>query len=219
MKKEKRFLLSGLVLFMLFTLWTFMVQTVDIKPVGVKGTDVGFASLNTLVFEFTGVNMTLYHITDWLGLVPVAVGLVFAVLGFTQLVKRRSLFKVDADILILGVYYIVVVAGYLVFEMIPINYRPVLINGYMEASYPSSTTLLVLGVMPTLSEQADRRVKNRNIRKYVKGFTLLFSAFMVAGRLLSGVHWLTDIIGSVLLSVGLFCMYKGVVLLFGTRKN
>lgn len=218
MKKEKRTLFSGFVFLLLFFGWTILVQTVDVKPVGLKGTDVGFASLNTSVFELTGVNMTLYHITDWLGLVPVAVGMVFAGLGFTQLVKRRNLFIVDADILILGVYYIVVVAGYLVFEMIPINYRPVLINGYMEVSYPSSTTLLVLGVMPTLWEQADRRVRSVNVRKFVKGFTLLFSVLMVAGRLLSGVHWLTDIIGSVLLSAGLFCMYKGMVLLFDSRK-
>lgn len=42
--------------------------------------------------------------------------------------------------------------------MIPVNYRPVLIEGRLEASYPSSTTLLVVSVMPTLMFQAYRRV-------------------------------------------------------------
>jgi undecaprenyl-diphosphatase len=36
---------------------------------------------------------------------------------------------------------------------------------------------------------------------------------MVAGRLISGVHWLTDIIGAILLSVGSFYIYKGIVLM------
>lgn len=213
MKNGKRSFAFGFVFIMLFSLWTFLVRTVNVAPVGVNGTDVGLSALNTRLFELTGVSMPLYHITDWLGLVPVAVGMAFGVLGLVQLIKRRSLLKVDADILVLGVYYIVVTAGYLIFEMIPINYRPVLIKGYMEASYPSSTTLLVLGVMPTLWEQIDRRADNRNIKLIVKIFTLLFSAFMVMGRLLSGVHWLSDIIGSILLSAGLFCLYRGTVLL------
>ena len=82
----------------------------------------------------------------------------------------------------------------------------------MEASYPSSTTLLVLSVMPTLFFQADRRLKNNNLKKVIEVVTVIFSAFMVIGRLVSGVHWFTDIVGSVMLSTGLFCIYKGVVI-------
>ena len=127
-----------------------------------------------------------------------------------QLIKRKSLFKVDKDIIFLGVYYVIVIFGYLIFEMIPINYRPILINGFMEASYPSSTTLLVLGVMPTLFFQINRRIKNKKIKTLIDILIIGFSLFMVIGRLISGVHWLTDIEGSVFLSMGLFSMYKGV---------
>jgi undecaprenyl-diphosphatase len=95
--------------------------------------------------------------------------------------------------------------------MIPINYRPILIDGYLEASYPSSTTLLVLSVMPTLKFQTDRRCEKRGIRYLVTAFTVAFSAFMVIGRLVSGVHWATDIIGSVILSAGLFMLYRSAV--------
>ena len=106
-----------------------------------------------------------------------------------------------------------VIFGYLLFEMIPINYRPILIEGFLEASYPSSTTLLVLCVVPTLVEQVNRRSENNTMKKIVKVFVICFSAFMVLSRLISGVHWLTDIVGSILLSVGLFCVYKAAVLL------
>ena len=133
--------------------------------------------------------------------------------GFFQLIKRKSLLKVDLDIIILGIHYVIVISGYLIFEMIPINYRPILINGFMEASYPSSTTLLVLGVMPTVIFQINRRVKNIKIKNIISAITIIFSVFMVVGRLISGVHWVTDIVGSVLLSMGLFYIYKGTVFL------
>ena len=209
----KKQLFFGVVCVVAFMIWTYLVQTVDVKPIGQNGTDVGFASINRLFHEVTGVHMAIYNITDWLGLMPFLTCMLFGVLGFVQLVKRKSIFKVDYDILLLGGYYVIVIAGYLVFEVIPINYRPILIEGIMEVSYPSSTTLLVLSVMPTLIFQANRRLKNVMMKKIIQIVTILFSAFMVIGRMISGVHWLTDIVGSVLLSAGLFCIYKGIVLL------
>ena len=152
--------------------------------------------------------MLIYTITDWLGLVPIIICMCFGVLGLIQLVKRKSLLTVDFDILLLGAYYVVVILGYLLFEMVPINYRPILIDGNLEASYPSSTTLLVLTVMPTLKYQSDRRIANPVTRKVITVFVIVFAAFMVIGRLISGVHWATDIAGSVFLSSGLFMIYR-----------
>ena len=156
--------------------------------------------------------MMLYVITDWLGLVPIFLCMVFGGIGLAQLIKRRSLWKVDRDIIVLGIYYIVVILCYLIFEMIPINYRPVLIDGRMEVSYPSSTTLLVLCVMPTLTEQMSRRVKNKTLNMVAQLFMVAFSVCMVMGRLISGVHWLTDIVGAVLVSAGLFYIYEAIIL-------
>ena len=163
--------------------------------------------------------MTLYNITDWLGLVPLFICMVFGVIGFVQSVKRKSLLKVDFDISILGIYYVIVILCYLIFEMRPINYRPVFINGYVEVSYPSSTTLLVLSVMPTLVFQADSRLKNDRIKTIIRLLSVLFSLFMITGRLISGVHWFTDIVGSVLISTGLFYTYKAIVLLFSKERS
>ncbi|WP_295073936.1 phosphatase PAP2 family protein, partial [Ruminococcus sp.] len=153
----------------------------------------------------------VYTVTDWLGLVPIFICMIFGVVGLVQLIKRRSLLKVDNDIILLGIYYILVIFGYLIFEMIPINYRPILIEGRMEASYPSSTTLLVMSVMPTLDFQLQLRVRNTKVRYGLYAFTVLFTAFMVVGRTVAGVHWLTDIAGSVLLSSGLYLIYQGTV--------
>ena len=212
-KRGKSFLIFGVGLLIIFVVFTILIQAVDVKPLGVNGTNIGFSTFNTWFHSLTGVNWALYNITDWLGLVPVFICMAFGGVGFFQLIKRRSLLKVDLDIIILGIHYVIVISGYLIFEMIPINYRPILINGFMEASYPSSTTLLVLGVMPTVIFQINCRVKNVKIKNIISAITIIFSVFMVVGRLISGVHWVTDIVGSVLLSMGLFYIYKGTVFL------
>ena len=215
MKTNKRLFFTGMAFIILFALWTVLIQIIDVKSIGVNGTDVGFATINSRFHSLIGVNMTLYSITDWAGLVPIFVCMLFGVTGLFQAVKRKSLIKVDSDIIILGVYYVIVILCYLIFEMIPVNYRPILINGIMEASYPSSTTLLVLCVMPTLVFQVKNRVKNVTFKTIICIITILFSVFMVAGRLISGVHWVTDIIGSVFLSAGLYNLYKA----FAFNKN
>ena len=193
-----------------FVLWTVLVSLVDIRPIGPNGSRVGFAALNGFVHDLTGVNLLLYTVTDWLGLVPIAVAFGFAVLGLVQWIKRKSLLKVDGSLLVLGGFYFVVMAAYIFFEAVVINYRPTLIDGYLEASYPSSTTMLVLCVMPTAMLQLRTRIKNRVFRRWVLLLIAAFTAFMVMGRLLSGVHWLTDIIAGALLSTGLVMIYASL---------
>lgn len=212
-KSKKKSLLMGSISLAMFAVWTVLILTVDVQPLGQNGTSIGFATFNCWFHHFTGVNMAIYTITDWMGLVPVVICLIFAGIGLVQLIKRRSIFRVDADIMILGVYFVIVFLAYAIFEIIPINYRPILIEGRMEASYPSSTTLLVLSVMPALVEQIKRRLSGIRVKQIITIAAIAFSVFMVTGRLISGVHWFTDIVGGELLSVGLFMLYKAAVML------
>ena len=218
MKKKTRFLLS-LGLLIAFTIWTILLCYIDVRAIGPQGSAVGFAGLNGWFHSLTGVHFLLYHITDWAGLVPIAVCLCFGGIGFGQLLKRKSLLRVDPDLILLGIYYILVIAGYLIFESIPVNYRPIPINGVMEASYPSSTTLLVLSVMPTLNLQVKRRVGNRRLKRGICAASTVFTLLMVLGRTVAGVHWLTDILGAVLLSAGLFLLYKACVMRMDRKRS
>lgn len=208
--RSKKAIIAGTGLIIAFILWTFLIQCVDVQPIGQNGTNIGFATINTWFHDYTGVHLAIYVATDWIEILAFVVCICFGVVGVIQLIKRKSLLKVDRDIIFLGIYYLVVIFAYFVFEKYPVNYRPILIDGIMEASYPSSTTLLVLSVMPTLSYQVNRRSQNAVIKNMTTAFVILFSLFMVIGRTVSGVHWLTDIIGSVLLSCGLFLIYKYV---------
>lgn len=193
-----------------FALWTIAVCTVDVLAVGPEGSRVGFARLNSFFHGFTGVHMSLYTLTDWLSLIPVGICAGFGVLGLAQWIRRKSLCAVDRDILALGGFYAAVMGTYILFEGLAVNYRPVLIDGRLEASYPSSTTLLVLCVMATAAMQCRKRIGNSAQRRGVNGTIAAFTAFMVLGRLLSGVHWLTDIIGGALLSAALVALYGAI---------
>ena len=207
-KENKKYLIASVCFLFAFALWTLLVKTVDVRAIGPNGSCVGFAALNSAVHELFGVNMTLYTITDWLGLVPFMFVFGFAALGLCQWIKRRSLLKVDKSIFVLGGFYALVMIAFLAFEVLVINYRPVLIEGVLEASYPSSTTMLVTCVMPTAVMQLNARIKNAALRRTVAALLCAFALFMVIGRLASGVHWFSDIIGGLLLSAGLVLAYK-----------
>ena len=207
-RKCKWKLFSGVALLICFALWTVAVCFCDLQSIGPRNSVVGLSTINKFVHEIIGENMLLYVITDWLGILPLCFILGFAILGLTQWIKRKKLLKVDYSILSLGVFYVVVLAVYILFEFVVVNYRPVLIEGYLEASYPSSTTMLVLCVMPTAIMQFNARIKGKGVKIALNSIISAFIVFMVVGRLMSGVHWFSDIIGGILLSVGLVQLYS-----------
>ena len=207
--KRRKFskLILSLAFIVAFFLWTLAVCFIDVKPIGPNNSSVGFSKLNGWAKELIGTRLWLYVITDWLGLVPFAVSLAFAALGLVQWIKRKNILKVDFDILMLGVFYVIVFSVYVLFEYLVINCRPILINGYLEASYPSSTTMLVACVMPTAIMQINSRIKCKKIKNLIAIIIMVFIAFMVIGRLISGVHWASDIIGGLLFSIGVDLAY------------
>ena len=186
-----------------FLLWTAGVCLVDVRPIGPMGSRVGFAGLNGWFHGLTGVHWWLYDLTDLLGLASLGICGGFGLQGLCQWIKRKSIKRVDGELLALGGFYLAVLAVFFLFELLEVNYRPVLIEGRLEASYPSSTTMLALCVLPT----AMLRLRSRWVRFLLGALT----AFLVLGRLLCGVHWVSDIIGGALLSSGLVTLYRCII--------
>ena len=205
-KATSQFVL-GAILLVFFVLFTWSLTFIDVQPIGPNGSSVAYASINKAVHNLFGVNMTLYNITDWAGVVAIFIALGFAILGLAQWIKRKHIWKVDRSILVLGAFYILVFGAYVFFEFHVINRRPVLINGILEASYPSSTTMLAMCVLPTAMMQFHRLIKNTRVRNTVHTLCGLFTAFMVIGRLVCGVHWFTDIFGGLLFSIAMILLY------------
>jgi len=208
-EKQKDFC-SAVLLLITFLLWTVAVRTIGVQAIGPQQSSVGFGPVNRFVHEITGVNMGLYYLTDRLSIIPLGIAALSALAGLVQWIKRKNILKVDCNILALGVFYTAVLAVYIFFEIFVVNYRPVLIYGVLEASYPSSTTVLVICVMSAAKIQLDMRIRNCAIKCLASNLIILFTVFMVICRLVSGVHWFTDIVGGVLLSTGLVLMYRTV---------
>lgn len=219
MKKSQICYLTSAILFFIFVIYTALVARVGISNIGPNDSSVGFATLNGKVAEAIGVHMAWYYITDILGYLAILVAVFFAALGVLELVSRKSLKKVDKDLYVLAAFYFFVIGSYVLFEIIEINFRPVLIKGELEASYPSSHTMLALCILVTAMMQMYTRLKNLWIRIGVEAGLALLCVIIVVGRVLSGVHWITDIIGGVLLSVFLISLYVAGIETFCRKKK
>lgn len=221
MKKARFGFIAAGVLFLLFVLFTVLVANVDLQPIGPESSVVGLATLNGAVAEAIGVHMVWYQITDILGYLAILVALFFGLLGVLQLIKGRSLARVDSDILALGGFYVLVVVFYVIFELVCVNYRPVIIDPSegLEASYPSSHTMLALCVFTTAIFQFQSRIRDRQVCKVIEIVAVILIVLTVGGRLISGVHWFTDIIGSLLLSSSLIVLYCATVIALKTAKK
>ena len=207
--KHRRLLTSGVGL-LLTVILIALIRFVDVAPIGAQGTSIGLSHLNQFVFDFFGVNMLWYNITDWLGIAAVLTAFLFAIIGLVQLIKRRSLLKVDREILALGVLYLVVIGLYIIFETVIINYRPIIMpdNTRPEASFPSSHTMLVCVIMGSAAMLINRYIKNKTLCRALRAMCFVIIIVTVVGRSIAGVHWFTDIFGGVLISVTLLSLYK-----------
>lgn len=219
-KKLKKYLIITGGLFLIFILFTVMVKTVDVQPVGPDRSKVGLASVNQCVFKFFGVNLLWYDITDWLGVFAIVFALGFAVLGLFQLIKRKSIQKVDCRILLLGVFYVMVIAVYLFFEVVVVNDRSIILSESLEASFPSSHVMFVNCIMATAMLQFHYYLRERKAWLWMSDIvSVLIITATVIGRLISGVHWFTDIVAGILLSSVLIALYCSALLYFESKNR
>ena len=217
----KKKLITAAVCFTLFLVLIVLLKTVDVAAVGPEGTEVGLSKLNFAIHDMFGEHLGWYKLTNILGYLAILIALGFAAIGGLQLIYRRSILKVDKEILLLGALYVVTILFYIFFEKVIVNYRPMLMPDGTgpEASFPSSHTMLscvILGSGLQLIKKYARKSKTVQLV-----LTVVFSvmlALIVAGRLISGVHWFTDIIGGILLSVALLNAWEGAVKLWKSRK-
>lgn len=211
MKKSKKYLCVSGLFMILFLLLIAAIKFADVKPIGPQGSEIGLATLNGKIREIFGFNHIWYNITDLLGKVSILVACFFAVLGLYQLIKRKSLKKVDRDIWLLACVYIVSAVAYVFFEKCIINYRPIILEeNLLEASFPSSHTVLVICFVGTALHQFAHRIKDIKLKNIFVAACAVIICVMVIGRLISGVHWFTDILGGVLLACSIVFAYAGL---------
>lgn len=210
MSKNKCNVIVTVILIIIAVVFTMLVKYVDVKNVGPNNSSVGFATINTIFRDEVGQNALWYSITKYLGFVPIAVAGVYALIGICELLKNKSLFKVKKEIVLLGVFLVLVVGVYALFEVCVINYRPMLIDNELEASYPSSHTMLTICICGAIC-MLNKKVYSNKLSQITNILLLLIMVIVVVGRMLSGVHWITDIIGGEFIAIALLMVYHTAI--------
>lgn len=216
---KKRNLVISVILILLAIIFTILVKNVDVNTLGANGSNIGFSTLNRSVFDNIGVNMTWYNITNCLGIISIIIALAYVLIGLIQLVKRKNIFKVDKEIIALGIFYVILAAIYIAFEIFIVNYRPILMDGELEASYPSSHTMLTIFICGSAILINSKLFNDNKIAKITNVVALILMIVTVIGRLLSGVHWFTDILGGIIIASALLMSYYTVLDYLATNKT
>ena len=206
MNNKKRIIIS-IVMLALACIYTLLVKFVDVKPIGPQDSMVGLSALNGAFSKLIGSHMWIYKLSELLGYVLLLLVVIYGAIGVYQLVKRKNLLKVDKQIIILGCFYVLMLIVYIFFEKVVINYRPVLMDGVLEASYPSSHTLLALCVGLS-SLIVSQKYFNKKYIKQINLVTIILMSLVVLLRVLSGVHWISDIIGGIIISLALISVFQ-----------
>lgn len=207
---RKKNIIISIVLIILSVLFTELVKNIDVKPIGPNESLVGFADINRLFHNLIGSNMIIYKITEFLGYIPIVMALVYVFIGLKELIERKSLLKVDREIYILALFYVLVVGVYVFFEKFIVNYRPILIDGVLEASYPSSHTLMSICLCGS-SIIINKKIFKNKFGDVENILSVILILLIVIGRIISGVHWFTDILGGIIISSALLVVFYSVI--------
>ena len=205
-KRRKLFIATGII-FAIAVIYTLLVKYYDVAAIGPDNSKVGFAGINAVVHKMLPYNETWYKITKYLGVIPFLICAFYGLQGLIQLIKHKSLKKVDKRLIFLLLFYILMGVTYIFFEKVIINYRPVLEDGVLEASFPSSHTVLAVCICASSLLISKYYIKDTKILKIFDSLTYILMIVLVVGRLISGVHWLTDIMGGIIISTFLVFLY------------
>lgn len=215
---KKKNIITSITMIILAVVYTILVKIIDVAAIGPNESTVGFSSINSFFHNLLGSNMTIYKITEILGMIPLLMAGIYALIGFIQLIKRKSLAKVDYEIYALAGLYVVVLGLYVFFEKCIVNYRPILIDGVLEASYPSSHTLMALCICGS-SIIVNKRIFHKKIFNLENKLSIFLMITIILGRFISGVHWFSDILGGIFISLALLSSFYTVISLFPHKKT
>lgn len=214
---KKKNIITSITTIILAVIYTILVKIIDVAPIGPNNSEVGFSKINGFFHNLLGSNMTIYKITEILGIIPLLMAGIYAIIGLVELIKRKSLTKVDYEIYALAGLYVVVLGLYIFFEKCIINYRPILIDGVLEASYPSSHTLMALCICGS-SIIVNKRIFHKKIFNLENKLSIFLMITIILGRFISGVHWFSDILGGIFISLALLSSFYTVISSFTHKK-
>lgn len=218
MKTKNKLIISTAVTAVLSIIFTLLIILVDKQNIGAENSSVGLSELNKVFKNLFDYNDTFYKLTEILGYLVLCIAIFYMVILLVQLIKRKSIKKVDVELILLAIFYMAIIIIYALFEIAKINFRPVLLDGKLEASYPSSHTLLAVFICATAILINQKLFTNKTIKITLDCFIGILGTTVIIGRIISGVHWITDIIGAILISTTLVLLYITIIHIVHNKK-
>lgn len=217
--KNKKWIISTSVVSVIALVYTILITFVDRNAIGANDSVVGFSKINKYFLDLLKFNNAFYNITKYTGVIIILIAVIYMIIALIELIKRKKFKEVDSELIFAGVFYIALIIIYFVFELLKINYRPILMDGVLEPSYPSSHTMLAVFICVTALLINKKIIKNTPLKITIDTITIIIGLVTVIGRIISGVHWITDIIGGILISTALVLGYVLAIKIAETKKN
>lgn len=211
--------IAALILLTAFVLLIIMLKTVDTAAIGPENTVIGLSRINEATHNAIGESSTWYLISEASGALAFPVALVFAFYGIYELIKKKSFKAVDKELYCLAALYASAAVIYLFFETVIINYRPILEKGELAASFPSSHTLISITVYGSAAIILKSVLHDKKKKTTISSVLIFLMILTVVARLFSGVHWLTDIIGAILVSSSLLLLFDLFTYQISSKKH
>lgn len=216
--KQNKCIIASIIFLVLSILFTIAVKNYDVRELGEGGSSVGLAFLNAPFRSIFPGNELFGKISDFaLGLALLTVPF-FAFVGLSQLIKQKSLKKVDKSLFVLFGFYAAVALAYLAFEHFVINFRPIYIDGVLEPSYPSSHTLLSICLAFSAAKELSLLLNKKELNALFYLAAGIIVLITISCRIVSGVHWFSDILGGILIASTLVSAFFGVVSYLPAQK-
>ena len=212
-RENKNTYFNALILFCAYIFFTITAMRFDRLSIGPNESIVGFSTVNLFFKNLLGYNPLFYKISSILGYGIILITVMFFVYTIFDIIKNKSLSKIDRSLFFLMVYYFLLVIVYIIFDkVVVINYRPVILKTTLEPSYPSTHTFLAIAIMSAANTQFRLKIKDVDLCSKVNIIFTIYTFAVVFSRFLSGVHWFSDIIGGILLGAAFGILYKAIVL-------
>jgi len=201
--------------FLFIFILTIILLNFDKAVIATNGYEVGMSHVNNLVkYEYKSwadkISDVLFYLTFIVPLLAVA-------LGIYQLVKEKSLKKVDLVIIIFGVFLILAIIVWLLFDhAIKINIRP---THEIKGSFPSTHVFLTTFFVLTCHGYLCYKYDNKLIKYLSLIIAIVIIIIMTIFRVIAGVHYITDVFGGVVIGITFYYLTFGISKWFINKQS
>ena len=181
----------------------------DLGSINLRALNNGFRGL--FGYEQGGYFRSLYLITEGLGVVSILACLFWTGMGIKDLIKYRDINDVDKSIFATWLLYVLALIVWRVTLKISVSYAPVSVHpkSALVVSFPCGNTFLIIISMCSSIYLIGYFLEEK--KKLVLALRVACIAILALGiilRTISGVNWLTDILGAIGFAVPAVVLYS-----------